>query len=92
MGIPPSAEYRALVPFLLRKEAAGFKYNKVQTAQIHQMSPLHKIRNTNRGLSIQNSLRNGEAQIRMRLAHATHPCAIIPAVLAENYKMVGRAP
>ena len=43
-------------------------------------------------LAIQNSLRNGEA-LYLICVCPTHPCAhIIPAILAENYKMAGMAP
>ena len=43
-------------------------------------------------LAMQNSSRNGEAQICMCLPQ-THPCAhIIPAVFEENYKTAGMAP
>ena len=71
------------LPFEKRKRAE-FKYNKEQTAQIHQMSHLHKIRNIKWSLAIQIFLRNGEAQICMRLAHPPRPRAILPAIFEEH--------
>ena len=75
-----------------KKKRAGFKYNKEQTAQIHQMSRLHKIRNTKWSLAIQNSLRNGEAQNLYALSPPSRPRAIIPAVLRNIIKRRGWLP
>src|SRR3989344_8222864 len=84
-------EAGAALPFEKRKRA-GFEYNKVQTARMHQTSRLHKIRNTKWSLAIQNSLRNGEAQNLYALGPTLPSARNHPHRFEEQYKTAGMGP